>query len=64
LIADRGYDPAYGARPLKRTIQQLLQNPLAEALLKGDISDHMKVKVTCDDDALVFTGEKLKKQAA
>ncbi len=64
FIANKGYDPAYGARPLKRVIQQELQNPLAESLLKGEITDQMHVKVTFDGTNLSFKGEKLKKQAA
>jgi len=56
FIADKGYDPAYGARPLKRIIQQELQNPLAEALLKGDITDQMNVKIALDGERLSFTG--------
>jgi ATP-dependent Clp protease ATP-binding subunit ClpB len=44
-ISERGYDPVYGARPLKRTIQRLVQDPIAMRLLKGEIrkSDHLKV---------------------
>ncbi len=57
FLADKGYDPAYGARPLKRVIQQELQNPLAESLLKGDITDGMVVKVTHDGTNLSFKGE-------
>ncbi len=53
-LADRGYDPAYGARPLKRVIQTELQNPLAEKLLKGEIKDGSVVKVSVDKDALKF----------
>ena len=63
-LANKGYDPAYGARPLKRVIQQELQNPLAESLLKGEISDGMHVKVTFDGTNLAFKGEKVKKEAA
>jgi len=63
-LADKGYDPAYGARPLKRVIQTELQNLLAELILRGDIMGGMQVKVTLDKDHLVFKGEKLKKQAA
>jgi len=54
FLANKGYDPAYGARPLKRVIQQELQNPMAESLLKGDITDGMTVKVTCDEKGLSF----------
>ena len=64
FLADKGYDPAYGARPLKRVIQQELQNPMAELLLKGEITDNMRVNITRDGDKLSFKGEKLKKQAA
>ncbi len=44
-LADKGYDPAYGARPLKRVIQTELQDPLAEQILAGDIHDGMEVKI-------------------
>ncbi len=53
-IATSGYDPAYGARPLKRVIQRELQNPLATALLKGDIADGGTVRVDEVDGELVF----------
>jgi ATP-dependent Clp protease ATP-binding subunit ClpB len=45
-LADQGYDPAFGARPLKRVIQTHLQNRLAELILKGDVSDGSLVRVT------------------
>ena len=64
FLADKGYDSAYGARPLKRVIQQELQNPLAESLLRGDITDKMTVHVSYDGNNLSFKGEKIKKQAA
>ena len=53
-IADKGYDPAYGARPLKRVIQRYLQDPLAEELLAGKILDGSRVHVLVKDDALTF----------
>ncbi len=53
-LANRGYDPAYGARPLKRVIQTELQDPLAERILAGDIHDGMQVKVDAASDRLVF----------
>ncbi|MEZ6149085.1 MAG: ATP-dependent chaperone ClpB [Pirellulaceae bacterium] len=53
-IATAGYDPAYGARPLKRVIQRELQNPLATALLKGDIADGGTVRVDELGGELVF----------
>ena len=54
-LADQGYDPAYGARPLKRVIQTELQNKLAEMLLKGDIIDGSLVKVTEKGGKLDFS---------
>ncbi len=52
-LADRGYDPVYGARPLKRVIQKALQDPLAERLLSGAILDGSTVPVTADSEGLV-----------
>ena len=51
-LANRGYDPAYGARPLKRVIQKYLQDPLAEQILQGDILDGSLVTVTAGSDRL------------
>ena len=56
-IMDEGYDPAFGARPLKRTIQQRLENPLAAELLAGKFADGDKIKI--DADAHKFTFEKI-----
>jgi len=56
-ILDEGHDPAYGARPLKRTIQQRLENPLAKELLSGKFTDGDKIKI--DAKAHKFTFEKL-----
>jgi ATP-dependent Clp protease ATP-binding subunit ClpB len=57
LLASEGYDPTFGARPLKRAIQTLIQNPLAVSLLKGDISSGQTVHVTADEGTLKFTPE-------
>ncbi len=54
-LADKGYDPVYGARPLKRVIQHYLQDPLAEKLLAGEIMDGSTVKVTANEDGLVIS---------
>ncbi len=51
-LGDQGYNPAYGARPLKRLIQQALQNPLAGLLLEGSLKDGQKVKVGVKGDEL------------
>jgi ATP-dependent Clp protease ATP-binding subunit ClpB len=54
-LADKGYDPAYGARPLKRVIQKYLQDQLAEQLLGGEIHDHSVTSVGCDEAGLTFS---------
>ncbi|MFM2045537.1 MAG: ATP-dependent chaperone protein ClpB [Pseudomonadota bacterium] len=56
-LADKGYDPVYGARPLKRVIQRELQNPLATRLLEGKIADGQTVPVTAGPDGLSIGGE-------
>jgi ATP-dependent Clp protease ATP-binding subunit ClpB len=48
LLAEKGYDPVYGARPLKRAIQQEIQNPLAMKILSGEFKDGARVKVDVD----------------
>jgi ATP-dependent Clp protease ATP-binding subunit ClpB len=53
-IATEGYDPTFGARPLKRIIQQRLQNPLATELLKGHIPEHGGVRIDYADDEFTF----------
>ncbi|KIN74809.1 ATP-dependent chaperone ClpB [Sulfitobacter guttiformis] len=53
-LADEGYDPVFGARPLKRVIQAALQNPLAEMLLAGDVSDGDTIPVTAGADGLII----------
>ncbi|KQS64407.1 ATP-dependent chaperone ClpB [Rhizobium sp. Leaf371] len=53
-LAERGYDPVYGARPLKRTIQRYVQDPLAEKILAGDIPDGSVVTVLEGSDRLNF----------
>ncbi|MDQ3010154.1 MAG: ATP-dependent chaperone ClpB [Acidobacteriota bacterium] len=59
LLAREGYDPTYGARPLKRAIQSLIQNPLAMKLLNGEIkpNDSLVVKGDLDSGQMVFAAE-------
>jgi ATP-dependent Clp protease ATP-binding subunit ClpB len=57
-LAQEGYDPVFGARPLKRVIQRALQDPLAEMLLAGDIRDGDMVPVTAGADGLIV-GDRL-----
>ncbi len=57
LLAREGYDPNYGARPLKRAIQTLIQNPLAVKLLQGEILPGQTIHVSASGDILAFTSE-------
>jgi len=57
-LADEGYDPVFGARPLKRVIQRALQDPLAEMLLAGDVLDGSTLPVTAGAEGLII-GERL-----
>jgi ATP-dependent Clp protease ATP-binding subunit ClpB len=56
-LADKGWDPAYGARPLKRVIQKSVQDPLAEMILSGAIKDGEKVAVSAGKQGLTFNGK-------
>jgi ATP-dependent Clp protease ATP-binding subunit ClpB len=55
-LAEAGYDPVYGARPLKRVIQRNLQNPLAGLILEGEVKDGQAVQVTASEAGLVIGG--------
>jgi ATP-dependent Clp protease ATP-binding subunit ClpB len=68
-LAEKGYDPVYGARPLKRVIQREVQDPLADKILAGEIPDGSTVKITGGTDKLLFLpkvegGRKGKEKAA
>jgi ATP-dependent Clp protease ATP-binding subunit ClpB len=63
-LADKGYDPAYGARPLKRAIQKSVQDPLAELILSGKIKDSEKVTVSAGRQGLTFNGQAVAAAAA
>jgi ATP-dependent Clp protease ATP-binding subunit ClpB len=56
-LAEKGWDPAYGARPLKRVIQKSVQDPLAEMILAGKIKDGEKVRISGDKLGLTFNGK-------
>jgi ATP-dependent Clp protease ATP-binding subunit ClpB len=58
LLADEGYDPTYGARPLKRIIQQRIENPLATRLLRGDFPEGETIRIDADPAKRDFTFEK------
>jgi ATP-dependent Clp protease ATP-binding subunit ClpB len=63
-LADKGYDPAYGARPLKRVIQKNVQDPLAEMILGGRVKDGERITITAGAHGLVFNGKPQKAAAA
>ncbi|MCE0498587.1 MAG: ATP-dependent chaperone ClpB [Methylacidiphilales bacterium] len=63
LLARRGYDPVYGARPLKRLIQRELETKLSRALLKGEITDNSRVEVVAKKGELEFETKPLAKKA-
>ena len=54
FLADKGYDPAYGARPLRRAVEKYLEDPLAEEILRSNINPSETVEVTGSDDGLKF----------
>jgi ATP-dependent Clp protease ATP-binding subunit ClpA len=54
LLAREGFDPAYGARPLKRTIQRLVQNPLAKKLLSGEFKEGDTIRISAGKEGLKF----------
>ena len=62
-LADKGYDPAYGARPLKRVIQKSVQDPLAELILSGKIKDGEKVTISAGKQRLTFNGQQVAEAA-
>ena len=57
FIADESYDPAYGARPVKRFLQRNVETELAGEIIKGSVKDGDKVLIDCDGDKLTFTAE-------
>ena len=56
-LAEKGYDPDYGARPLKRVIEKRLKDPLAEKLIEGRIAAPFEVRVDADGEELSFDFE-------
>ncbi len=63
-LGDAGYDPVYGARPLKRAIQRSLQNPIASLILEGRVADGEPIRVSAGEDGLVINGEVVAAEAA
>ncbi|EKS30865.1 ATP-dependent chaperone ClpB [Afipia felis] len=63
-LAEKGWDPAYGARPLKRVIQRSVQDPLAEMVLAGEVQDGATVKISAGKDGLTFNGKPVGEDAS
>jgi ATP-dependent Clp protease ATP-binding subunit ClpB len=59
-LAEKGWDPAFGARPLKRAIQRYVQDPLAELLLAGEVHDDSTVMISVGKDGLTFNGKAIR----
>lgn len=55
FLVDKGYDPQYGARPMRRAVERFLEDPLAEEILKGNLHEGEPVQVTVEKDKLIFT---------
>jgi ATP-dependent Clp protease ATP-binding subunit ClpC len=56
-LSERGYDPKFGARPLRRVIQREIENPISDLLLRGDISEGEEIRVDFADGKFVFHSE-------
>jgi ATP-dependent Clp protease ATP-binding subunit ClpC len=54
FLVEKGYDPTYGARPMRRAVERFLEDPLAEEILKGKLHDNSPISVTMGEDKLVF----------
>ena len=63
-LVKEGYDPAFGARPLRRVIERHVENPLSTKLLRGELKEGDTVKVALGDDGLTFTTKTATKVAA
>ncbi len=60
LLREKGYDPAYGARPMRRAVEKYLEDPMAEEIIRGDLVEGKKIAISTKDDKLVFTQKKTK----
>jgi ATP-dependent Clp protease ATP-binding subunit ClpC len=64
FVIEKGYDPNYGARPMRRAVERYLEDPLAEEILRGNVKAGTKVQVTAQDGKLVFQSDTAKKKLA
>ena len=64
FVIEKGYDPNYGARPMRRAVERYLEDPLAEEILRGHVKAGAKVQVTAKEGKLVFQSDVPKKKLA
>jgi len=64
FLVEKGYDPDYGARPLKRSLQKYLEDPLSEEILRGQFAGDLDLVIGASNDKLVFTFNPAEKQAS
>jgi ATP-dependent Clp protease ATP-binding subunit ClpC len=64
FVIEKGFDPNYGARPMRRAVERFLEDPLAEEILRGNVKAGTKVQVTAQDGKLVFQSDATKKKLA
>ncbi|MEE2946864.1 MAG: ATP-dependent Clp protease ATP-binding subunit [Verrucomicrobiota bacterium] len=55
LLLDKGHDPTYGARPMRRAVEKYLEDPMAEEIIRGDLREGGTIKISAKDDKLIFT---------
>ena len=60
LLRDHGYDPAYGARPMRRSVEKHLEDPMAEEIIRGNLREGETVAISAKDKKLIFTQKKAK----
>jgi len=58
LLLDKGHDPTYGARPMRRAVEKYLEDPMAEEIIRGDLREGETIAISAKDDQLVFTQKK------
>ena len=58
LLLDKGHDPTYGARPMRRSVEKYLEDPMAEEIIRGDLREGETISISAEDDQLVFTQKK------
>jgi ATP-dependent Clp protease ATP-binding subunit ClpC len=64
FVIEKGYDPNYGARPMRRAVERFLEDPLAEEILRGNVKAGVKVQVSAKDGKLVFEPDVTKAKLA